>query len=40
MIFFRKGVKEINKQGQEANDDASASDTPLDARGSSGANNI
>ncbi|KAF1871928.1 hypothetical protein Lal_00012145 [Lupinus albus] len=32
MIFFRKGVKEINKQRQEANDDASESDTPLDAR--------
>ncbi|KAF1881665.1 hypothetical protein Lal_00039798 [Lupinus albus] len=40
MIFFRKGVKEINKQRQEANDDASVSDTPLDARGSSGATNI
>ncbi|KAF1892840.1 hypothetical protein Lal_00035484 [Lupinus albus] len=75
MIFFRKGVKEINKQGQkvlydyqdkinqavfpglqggthnhiitrlafplkQANDDASVSDIPLDARESSGANNI
>ncbi|KAF1867408.1 hypothetical protein Lal_00049837 [Lupinus albus] len=40
MIFFRKGVKEINKQRQEANDDASVLDTPLNARGSSGASNI
>ncbi|KAF1863003.1 hypothetical protein Lal_00018847 [Lupinus albus] len=29
MIFFRKGVKEINKQMQETNDDASVPDTPF-----------
>ncbi|KAF1888403.1 hypothetical protein Lal_00011173, partial [Lupinus albus] len=40
MIFFRKGVKEINKQRQKANDVASVSHTPLGVRGSSRANNI